>query len=90
VLSLSVSTDALRWGSRVVGGSGARTLWWRITFEGDIARALCAGSWLRLGCSRLADNQIGAVGVEALARALPPGLTMLGLSGTCGLGASVL
>jgi hypothetical protein len=51
---------------------------------------LYAGSWLRLGCSRLAGNQIGDVGVEALAHALPPSLTMLGLSGTCGLGASVL
>jgi hypothetical protein len=53
-------------------------------------RALCAGSWLRLGCSRLAANQIGDVGVEALARAQTPSFTTLGLSSTCGLGASVL
>jgi hypothetical protein len=43
------------------------------------------GSWLRVGCSRLAGNQIGAAGVEALARALPPSLTTLDLERTCGV-----
>ncbi len=49
-------------------------------------RALRAGSLLMLGCSRLADNQIGDAGVERLASALPPGLTSLYLGGTCGRG----
>ena len=35
---------------------------------------------------RLADNDIGDAGVEALARALPPSLTTLYLDGTFGLG----
>jgi hypothetical protein len=41
---------------------------------------------LRVGCSRLAANDIGEAGVEALACALPPSLTTLHLSGTCGVG----
>ncbi len=41
---------------------------------------------MRVGCSRLAANDIGDAGVEALARALPPSLTELHLSGTCGVG----
>ncbi len=44
------------------------------------------GSRLRVGCSRLAENDIGEAGVEALARALPPSLTELTLGGTCGVG----
>ncbi len=52
--------------------------------------ALCAGSWLRLGCSRLAANRIGAAGVEALARKLPPSLTTLKFSSMFGLGRSAV
>ena len=44
------------------------------------------GSWLRVGCSRLAENRIGDAGVEVLARALPPSLTTLALGRTCGVG----
>ncbi len=43
-------------------------------------------SYWRVWCSRLAGNQIGDAGAEALARALPPSLTALHLSGTCGWG----
>jgi hypothetical protein len=42
------------------------------------------GRWSRVGCTRLAANQIGDAGVEALARALPPSLTTLILDSTCG------
>jgi hypothetical protein len=37
-------------------------------------------------CSRLAGTNIGAAGMEALARALPPSLTTLYLGSTCGVG----
>ncbi len=39
-----------------------------------------------LWCSRPADNRIGDAGAEALACTLPPSLTELYLSGTCGWG----
>ncbi len=44
------------------------------------------GSWLRVGCSRLAGNRIVDADVEALALALPPSLTELYLDGMCGVG----
>ncbi len=69
----------MRWGSHVVRGAGLGPC-------GGGSPWHCAlGSWSRIGCSRLADNQIGDAGVEALARALPPSLRMLYLSSTCGL-----
>jgi hypothetical protein len=45
---------------------------------------------LRIGCSRLAANQIGDAGVEALAHALLPSLTSLYLGSACGLGRSAV
>jgi hypothetical protein len=42
------------------------------------------GEYRRVWCSRPAESQIGDAGVEALARALPPSLTTLGLSSACG------
>ncbi len=44
------------------------------------------GQYWRVWCSRPAGNRIGAAGAETLARARPPSLTTLNLSGTCGLG----
>jgi hypothetical protein len=54
--------------------------WGRVRTYGAGGRI--GGVW----CSRLADNQIGDAGAEALARALPPSLTVLALSSTCGWG----
>ena len=53
---------------------------------GECARMVRGVSIGGLWCSRPADNQIGAAGAEALARALPPSLTALYLHGTCGWG----
>ncbi len=56
-----------------------------IGLEGPSAR-MALGRWSRVGCTRLAGNQIGDAGVEALARALPPSLTTLKLHSTCSPG----
>jgi hypothetical protein len=52
--------------------------WGRVRTYGAGGRI---GGWW---CSRPAENQIGAVGAEALARALRPSLIKLHFAGTCG------
>ncbi len=53
---------------------------------GECARMVRGVSIGGVWCSRPADNQIGAAGAEALARALPPSLTVLVLNSTCSWG----
>jgi hypothetical protein len=79
----SRSEHALRWGLHVAhgaefgacGGGSPRGAHAPVS-------AWCMRSSSRIGCSRLAGNQVGAAGVEALARALPPGLMTLNLDST--------